>query len=56
MAFDPLESAVGGKIACAVPKEWVARISGVPAEDVALGDFADQPLAVGEDGTLEVEL
>ena len=56
MAFDPHEGSVGGEIACAVPKEWVARISGVSSEDVALGDFADQPLTVGENGALEVEM
>ena len=46
MAFDPLEGAVGGEIACTVPEEWVAHISGIPSEDVAMCDFAVEPLAV----------
>ena len=56
MAFYPLECAVGGELAYTVPEEGVARISGVPSEDVALGDFANEPLAVGEYCTLEVEV
>ena len=56
MAFYPLEGAVGGEVACTVSEKWVARISGVTSEDVALGDFADEPLAVGEYCALEVEL
>ena len=44
------------QLAYTVPEEGVARVSGVPSEDVALGDFADEPLAVGEYCTLEVEV
>ena len=56
MAFYPLDGAVWSEIAYTVPEEWVARIGEVPSKDVALGEFANQPLAVGENGALEVEM
>ena len=45
-----------GELAYTVPEEGVARISGVLSEDVSLGDFAYEPLAVGEYCALEVEM
>ena len=56
VAFDPLEGAVGCCIADTVPEEWVARVSGVSAKDVALGNLVDDALAVGEDRAREVEM
>ena len=56
MAVYPLEGAVGCDIADTVPEERVARVSGVSAKDVALCDFTNDTLAVGEDRAREVEM
>ena len=56
MAFDPLKGALGCETPDTVPDKGVARVGGVSSKDVALGNLADESLAVGEDRAREVEM